>query len=166
MVVCFSEMDEIPNWLQLPLLLNETTKCFHQIAANSPLKAARFCGWPTFWERSEWEVALNHNHDIDAWLKEFETALNKKLLVVKDVPGLIAPRIVAAIINEACYGLEAGISSEDDIDTAMKLGTNYPMGPNEWCSKIGRHNVAALLQQIALDEPCYQPHPLLLKQYI
>ncbi|MEB3059486.1 3-hydroxyacyl-CoA dehydrogenase family protein, partial [Parvimonas sp. D9] len=56
---------------------------------------------------------------------------------VPDVPGMVAARVIAMIINEAFFALGDGISSKHDIDTVMKLGTNYPYGPFEWCNLIG-----------------------------
>lgn len=59
-------------------------------------------------------------------------------------------RTIAAIINEAAHLLDDRGATAADIDTAMKLGTNYPRGPCEWAERIGRNTVAALLR--ALDE--------------
>jgi 3-hydroxybutyryl-CoA dehydrogenase len=52
------------------------------------------------------------------------------------------------IINEAYYTVEEGTASRKDIDLAMKLGTNYPFGPFEWCEKIGAKNVFDLLKAV------------------
>lgn len=57
-------------------------------------------------------------------------------------------RVLAAIINEAAFALDQGVSTAEDIDTAMRLGTNYPKGPLEWVEKIGRHTVASLLREL------------------
>lgn len=57
-------------------------------------------------------------------------------------------RTLAAIINEAGLALDEGVASQADIDTAMKLGTNYPKGPLEWAEQIGRHTCAALLRAL------------------
>ncbi|MGE0482219.1 MAG: 3-hydroxyacyl-CoA dehydrogenase NAD-binding domain-containing protein [Phycisphaerae bacterium] len=59
-------------------------------------------------------------------------------------------RVLAAIINEAALLVDEGIATAADVDTAMKLGTNYPRGPLEWAERIGRHTCAALLR--ALNE--------------
>ncbi|MCW3087600.1 MAG: hypothetical protein JWQ78_986, partial [Sediminibacterium sp.] len=62
--------------------------------------------------------------------------------------GMIAARVIAMIINEAYFGLGDGISTRGDIDTAMKLGTNYPYGPFEWSEKIGLKKIYALLKKL------------------
>jgi 3-hydroxybutyryl-CoA dehydrogenase len=73
------------------------------------------------------------------------------ILFVKDVPGLVNPRIISMIINEAYHTLDAGTSSREEIDTAMKLGTGYPLGPFEWAEKIGRSRVVALLDAMEVE---------------
>ena len=60
----------------------------------------------------------------------------------------IFARVLAAIINEAALAHDEGVASQADIDTAMKLGTNYPRGPLEWADEIGRHTCASLLRRL------------------
>jgi 3-hydroxybutyryl-CoA dehydrogenase len=67
---------------------------------------------------------------------------------VADTPGLIVARIVAMIINEACETALHGVASPADIDTAMMLGTNYPLGPFEWCKKWAPATVVELLDNL------------------
>ena len=119
-------------------------------------KAGRFCAWNTFLERDVWDVAIINNSD-NTWVNMLMPMLNRSCVIVQDVPGLVAPRMVANIINEAMYALHAGISSRQEIDVAMKLGTNYPYGPFEWADKIGSHNVNNLLQRLAVDTQFYKP---------
>jgi 3-hydroxybutyryl-CoA dehydrogenase len=69
--------------------------------------------------------------------------------------GLISPRVVLMIINEAFYTLQEGTASREDIDKGMKLGTAYPQGPFEWCEKIGIKDVYETLKALyddTLDE--------------
>ena len=68
------------------------------------------------------------------------------------------------IINEAYFALEESISTKEEIDIAMKLGTNYPYGPFEWGKKIGLKNIRNLLYELTLEERRYQPAPLLIKE--
>jgi 3-hydroxybutyryl-CoA dehydrogenase len=88
-------------------------------------------------------------------------AFGKQALVVQDVVGLVAPRTIAALANEACYALADGVATSTDIDAAMRLGTNYPLGPLEWAAKIGAAQVEALLAALAEEDTLYQPHPLI-----
>jgi 3-hydroxybutyryl-CoA dehydrogenase len=71
--------------------------------------------------------------------------------VVESRVGLITPRVVCMIINEAYYTVQEGTANRDDIDQAMKLGTNYPMGPFEWCKKIGITDVYETLEALYND---------------
>ncbi len=84
---------------------------------------------------------------------------------VKDTPGLIVPRIYAMLANEAAFALQEGVASAEDIDTAMKLGTNYPLGPLEWADQIGINTVVGILDDLwhAYREARYRPCLLLQK---
>jgi 3-hydroxybutyryl-CoA dehydrogenase len=70
------------------------------------------------------------------------------------------------IINEAWFALEEGISTKEEIDTAMKLGTNYPYGPFEWGNRIGLKNIYALLDKLNKTNDRYRPAELMKKQVI
>jgi 3-hydroxybutyryl-CoA dehydrogenase len=75
-------------------------------------------------------------------------ALGKKVSVVGDAPGMIVARTVARIIDLS-YDAEArGVASEADIDVAMRLGVNYPLGPFEWNRRLGRHWACHLLETL------------------
>jgi len=89
--------------------------------------------------------------------------LGLETAVVPDGPGLIFPRILCMIINEAAFALMEGVASAGDIDTAMRLGTNYPLGPLEWADRIGLDQVIAVLEalQVEFGEDKYRPAPLL-----
>lgn len=83
--------------------------------------------------------------------------------IVPDRVGMIFPRIVSMIINEAVQVYSEGIASKEDIDTAMKLGTNYPFGPLEWADRLGAGLVYNILTALQRDfgEDRYRPHPTL-----
>ena len=91
-------------------------------------------------------------------------SLNIKINSVKDEPGFITARIIAMIINEAYFAVEDNVSSQDEIDTAMKLGTNYPYGPFEWAELIGTNNILALLHKLNTTDSRYKPSELLIKE--
>ena len=67
------------------------------------------------------------------------------------------------LINEAAFALMEQIASPEDIDVAMKLGTNYPFGPIEWGKQIGFKNVIAVIEALHedLQEDRYRTAPLL-----
>lgn len=70
------------------------------------------------------------------------------------------------IINEAWLSLGEGVSTKEEIDTAMKLGTNYPYGPFEWGNKIELKNVYQLLTALSKTNPRYEPAALLKKEVL
>ena len=90
-------------------------------------------------------------------------ALGHGVLMIPDTPGGIGFRVLALIINEAVSALAEGLASQDDLDTAMKLGANYPLGPLEWSELIGLENLLVGLDGLhhELGEDRYRPHPLL-----
>lgn len=83
--------------------------------------------------------------------------LDCRYLAAPDVPGMISARVVAGIINEAWYTWEEKVSSKEEIDTAMRLGTNYPQGPFEWGERIGLGEVAGLLLALSKTDERYTP---------
>ncbi len=100
--------------------------------------------------------------------EEFATSLDKSAVFVHDSIGLVMPRIISMLVNEACFAMVEGVAAGDDIDTAMKLGTNYPHGPVEWGERIGARNILAVMESLhgnAGDER-YRAAPLLRKAAI
>ncbi|MET9799750.1 3-hydroxyacyl-CoA dehydrogenase [Streptomyces sp. NPDC006368] len=72
-------------------------------------------------------------------------ALGKDVTVIGDVPGMIVARTVAMLIDLAVDAVDRGVASAEDIDTAMRLGVNYPAGPSEWAARLGYAYVSELL---------------------
>ncbi|HEX2788117.1 MAG TPA: 3-hydroxyacyl-CoA dehydrogenase family protein [Ignavibacteria bacterium] len=87
---------------------------------------------------------------------------------VEDRAGMINLRIVSLIINEAYLVLQEHTANENDIDTAMKLGTNYPFGPIEWSQRIGLDVVYNILQSMYNEygDDRYRITPLLRERYL
>lgn len=94
--------------------------------------------------------------------------VTEKIEVVQDEVGLVYPRILAMIINEAVFALMEKTATINDIDIAMKMGTNYPYGPFEWADEIGLDDIYAVLSglQRSLGEERYRPASLLKKMVI
>ena len=69
--------------------------------------------------------------------EEFILSLDKDPVVTKDRPGFIVNRILVPMLNEAVFALDEQMGTAEDIDKAMKLGTNHPMGPLELIDLIG-----------------------------
>jgi 3-hydroxybutyryl-CoA dehydrogenase len=127
-----------------------------------PRTVVRFNGWDSLYQRPVIEVA-GHSQDMEIAEHLFK-AINKKPAWVPDVPGLITARVIASIINEAYFAFEEGVSTKEQIDTAMKMGTNYPYGPFEWSKKIGLGNIAKLLTTLSSTEDRYTPARTLIKE--
>ena len=124
------------------------------IAENNYSKnIIRINAWPGFIEKDLWELAGAVSAEAEYILQQ----LNKRYIVVPDEPGFVSARIIALIINEAYYALDEKVSSKTDIDIAMKLGTNYPYGPFEWCNKIGVQEVYQLLAKLSLTDERFLP---------
>lgn len=124
-----------------------------------------FCGLPTLLNRPLLEVSLCHEADREK-LAETCTALGTDYRVVADRVGLVTPRVVSQIINEACFTVQEGTATMQDVDLGMKLGTNYPKGPFAWANDIGVGRVYALLEAMWNDthDERYKVCPLLKQQ--
>jgi 3-hydroxybutyryl-CoA dehydrogenase len=94
-----------------------------------------------------------------------EERLGKRIAVSEDYPAFIVNRILLPMINEAVYTLYEGVGSVESIDTAMKLGTNHPMGPLELADFIGLDTCLAVMHVLydGLSDSKYRPCPLLVK---
>jgi 3-hydroxybutyryl-CoA dehydrogenase len=120
----------------------------------------RLNGWNGFLNRSLWEVTGSLTSEHESIFK----LLNITYTLVTDEPGFISARIISMIINEGFFAKAEKISTEDEIDIAMKLGTNYPKGPFEWMREIGIKNVFTLLNILSKTDSRYQPSELLIKE--
>lgn len=97
--------------------------------------------------------------------KDFWHSLQLSLCWIEDTPGLVLPRIYAMLVNEAAFALQEGVATATDIDTAMRLGTNYPDGPLAWADKVGIDTVLGILENLwqVYREERYRPCLLLQK---
>ena len=95
--------------------------------------------------------------------KRFFQSVGKEIEIVQDRIGMVLPRILCRIINEAAFAITEDIASPQDIDTALKLGINFSFGPFEWAEQIGLKQVYAVLSalQADLQEERYRVSPLL-----
>ena len=125
-----------------PVIINSVTDTL----AETDESFARINGWNGFLEKPVWEgSAINEKEKFTSLIHH----LGKEIEWLPDQPGFVAPRVIAKIIAEARMAEKEGVSSPDHIDTALKLGTNYPFGPFEWEEVLGRENVDQLLEKLA-----------------
>ncbi len=178
-----ARIEQLRRLLPKPVVINSVIHTLKQV--GQPF--IRINAWPGFLEReiceiafwdnanerenangSEEEDAKKRKDDEDTDRREDEKKiaavlkrLNWPYRVVPDIPGMISARVVAAIVNEAYYTLQDEVSTKASIDTAMKLGTNYPHGPFEWASLTGLQNIHSLLASLEITDPCYKISDLL-----
>jgi len=143
--------------LQKPVVVNSVIHTISQI--NAPF--LRINAWPGMLQRETLEIALPSNRN-DIEVGQLFGQLGWPITVVPDLPGMVTPRILAMMINEAWHTFAEGVSSREEIDTAMKLGTNYPYGPFEWCARIGEQRVVELLKELHRTDAGYTIAPPLL----
>jgi 3-hydroxybutyryl-CoA dehydrogenase len=147
-----------------PVFINSVIETSERLTGNF----IRLNAWNGFLERDSIEIVVadlsagrqGSQIIVDHILKN----LGWKYQTVPDLPGMIAARVIAMIINEAYFGLGDEISTKADIDTAMKLGTNYPLGPFEWSEKIGLHKIYSLLKKLSEQDSRYTVAPALEKE--
>lgn len=118
------------------------------------LSFIRINGWKTFLKPGIIEASVAREGNKEKAQDVF-SIFQKKLEWVPDEIGFITPRVVSMIINEAFIALKEGVSTKEEIDTAMKLGTNYPYGPFEWAEKIGIEKVNGLLKKLSVHQERY-----------
>jgi 3-hydroxybutyryl-CoA dehydrogenase len=145
--------------LPRPVIINSVMDTL----AESNTSFIRINGWPTFLSSPLIEAACLHEN-TKANAEAVFSQLQKKPEWLPDEPGFVTARVVSMIINEAYLALHEGVSTKEEINTAMKLGTAYPFGPFEWAQKIGLNNVVALLQKLSEKQDRYTPAELLVQE--
>ncbi|WP_127717589.1 3-hydroxyacyl-CoA dehydrogenase family protein [Halobacteriovorax sp. HLS] len=89
------------------------------------------------------------DEETNSAIEEFHSLLGLNSIRVKSAGiGFTYPRVISMVINEAYFSLEDGLAEEKDIDTAMKFGVNYPLGPFQWAKSIGAKNILMLLDTL------------------
>ncbi len=160
------EMDDLP-YKEGALVLQEASwESVGFMRTNAPEgRIVGYGGVPSVAQRQLVEVAVPLGCDPSAWqlAVQFLRSLGRDVEVVQSQPGLVALRIIACLVNEAAYALMEGVATPADIDTAMKLGVNYPKGPLEWADEIGPNVILRTLTNLFeyTGDPRYRPCPYL-----
>jgi 3-hydroxybutyryl-CoA dehydrogenase len=114
-------------------------------------------------------IEIIRGHHTSAETVEIITGLAHKMgkvpTLAADYPGFITNRVLAPMINEAFFALMEGVAKAEDIDTSMRLGCNFPMGPLTLADFIGLDTCLAIMEVMhkGLGEDKYRPCPLLRK---
>lgn len=116
----------------------------------------RINAWPGCLEREVHELVVPKGDAVQR-ITTLYSQLGKSYRLAPDIPGMISGRILATLVNEAYHTLGEEVSTRQEIDTAMKLGTNYPWGPFEWSERIGLKNIADLLEVLGRTDRRYEP---------
>lgn len=139
-------------------------------AASWLSQPSRLVGFAAFANLAQTELielcaALQTDVGYAKQAEAFITAIGKETEWVEDEVGLVFPRILSMIVNEAAFALMEKISSAEEIDTAMRKGTNYPSGPLAWADELGLDDIYAVLSGLHRDlgEDRYRPAPILRK---
>ncbi len=151
-----SHLKDVSNKL---IFVNSVCKTIDEIG----MPFIRINGWPGFLKRDIAEICYADEIQKEKAVAVF-SLLNRKVEFIPDVKGFVSARVISMIINEAYFALEENVSTKDEIDIAMKLGTNYPYGPFEWADRIGLKKIADLLLELSKREKRYEPSNLLLKE--
>lgn len=96
-------------------------------------------------------------------VRDLSLKLGKTVIVSKDRPGFIVNRMLIPFLNEACFALEEGLGSPEDLDAGARLGLNHPMGPLELADLIGLDTLLFIAEVLhrELGDSKYRPSPLL-----
>ncbi|HEY5657845.1 MAG TPA: 3-hydroxyacyl-CoA dehydrogenase NAD-binding domain-containing protein [Myxococcota bacterium] len=111
--------------------------------------------------------ALQTSDETYQQTRQLGERMGKTLVTTKDMPGFIVNRMLIPLLNEACFALQEGLGTLEDIDAGARLGLNHPMGPFELADLIGLDTVlyiAEVLQREFGDDK-YRP-PAILRNYV
>jgi len=108
---------------------------------------------------------ITTSEEVNMAITELTVNLGKTPVQVEEAPGFVVNRVLIPMINEAIGILADGVASAEDIDTAMKLGANHPMGPLALADLIGNDINLAIMEVLynEFGDSKYRPHPLLRK---
>jgi 3-hydroxybutyryl-CoA dehydrogenase len=135
---------------------------------DHPYRLIGFGALPSFSERRSVEVAPTVSSPVETMevARRFFSTLGMDLEIVQDRVGMVFPRLLCHVVNEAAFAIQEGSASPADVDRAAVLGAGFPRGPLEWAAAIGFPQILAVLTALYADlhEERYRVCPLL-KQF-
>ncbi len=148
-------------------VIQSLAQAVHQYGKPAPVTLVGWNTLPTFIDRPVMECSVLDEADKPKG-EEVGRLLGREVQWVADRVGMVTPRILLMLINEACYTHQEGTASMQDIDLGMRLGTNYPRGPLAWADAIGVDVVHRALEALHRDtgDERYRISPLLRKHYL
>lgn len=164
----FTKISEVTGDNTL-LASNSSSLSITEIASSTKnpenVVGMHFFNPPALMQLVEIVVGINTSAKTISRAKEIAVMLGKQPIEVKEAPGFIVNRMLIPMINEAVGVLAEGVAEATDIDRAMTLGANHPLGPLALADLIGNDVILAIMETLRTEtgDPKYRPHPLLRK---
>ena len=138
--------------VEIPILCQTVDIAFSEVSGGTQ-HSDRIVGFDGLFFTAGNAVTLVAGEGMSERLKQttedFVRSLGKLPVWVQESPGMVLPRVVCCLANEAAFAVGEGVASPEAVDTAMKLGVNYPKGPLEWAGELSYRKVAAVLEHLA-----------------
>ncbi|MBS1537122.1 MAG: hypothetical protein JST20_05185 [Bacteroidetes bacterium] len=160
--------DEFPNAIVLTSCLSCTaSELYGEIGLDTEVVSFNPLAFLMKTPVMEFAPMLAANDETAKLTRRYFSALGFECEQVEDRVGLVSPRILATLINEAAFAVLEKVGSAEDIDTAMKLGVNYPKGLLEWADEIGIDLIVNILETLQSEYGSERYRPcILLRQML